>query len=81
MLYQQASGICNTLEHTIPILCKENEYDQALYFEEILNQVSNIFELGSYIGDSTYFLIYMEMKNSDKTIEYLEKMLGGFYKR
>ena len=79
MLYQQASGICNTLEHTISILCKDNEYDQALYFAEILDQVSNTFELGSYIGDSTYFLIYMEMKNADKTIEYLEKMFSGFY--
>lgn len=78
MLYQQASGICNTLEHTISILCKENEYDQALYFTEILERVSNIFELGSYISDSTYFLIYTEMKKTDKTLEYLRKMIDGF---
>lgn len=79
MLYQNANGICNTLMHTITILCKKKEYDDALYFADIITRVSDIFELGSYTGDFAYFTIYAEMKKPEKTLEYLQKMLDGFY--
>lgn len=78
MLYQQANGLISTLMHTIAILCKQKEYQDAIAYADIINHVAATFQLGSYIGNSSYFTIYAEMGEKEKSIDYLEKMMDGF---
>ena len=78
MLYQQASELISTMMHTIAILCKQKEFENAIYYADVINIISNTVHLGSYIANSSYFTIYAEMKNPDKTLDYLEKMLNEF---
>jgi len=75
MMYQQANGLMNTILHKVSVLCKEHQYDEALYLANISCQIAEIMDLGNYIGNTAYFTVYAEMKEAEQTINYLEKML------
>lgn len=78
MLYQRGNALVETLMHTIDMLCKKNEYEEALIYARIVSQIAEVLELGSYVGVSSYFEIYTKMQDKEHTLEYLEKMMDAF---
>lgn len=75
MMYQQANGLMSTMLHKVSVLCKEHKYDEALYFANISSQIAEIMDLGNYIGNTAYFTVYAEMKEAERMIDSMEKML------
>ncbi|MGB8453585.1 MAG: helix-turn-helix domain-containing protein [Anaerocolumna sp.] len=78
MLYRNSNGLMSTLLQIISLLCKQKDYDEALKHADLVSQVSSLFDLGSYAGNSTYFTIYAEMGDKDLAIDALEKMMNGY---
>lgn len=78
MLYQSSNGLLSNLMQIITLLCKRQEYDSALKYADLVSQVSLLFNLGNYAGNSSYFTIYAEMGNKELAIDALEKTMNDY---
>lgn len=78
MLYQKITEVNTVLMHDISILCRQKEYEEALSYAQLMEKVSELFVLGSYIKYAAYFTIYAEMGRKEKALENLEAMFDEF---
>lgn len=78
MEYQQANTIVSSFMHSIAILCKQKEYEKALLYAKKCGEIARTLDLGVYMEHSSLFIIYAEMKDKERTIEQLEKMVASY---
>jgi transcriptional regulator with XRE-family HTH domain len=78
MLYQKITDVNTVLMHDITILCRQKAYEEALSYAQLLEKVSELFALGSYIKHTAYFSIYAEMGDKEKALDSLEAMFDEF---
>lgn len=77
MIYKNANAIAGSLMQIISLLCRENQYEEALKYIELSEKLSVLLDLGSYIPASSKFEVYAEMKKVDESLDALEELLKG----
>lgn len=79
-LYSKLSDISNVLIGLAGKAKNEGDYEYALQLADIHYKIISIFELQDIMSQTNYIMcadIYAKMKDKDKTLEYLEKIVNN----
>lgn len=77
MVYQNANLIISIMLQLIEALCKQEEYDAAMKYAEIIRAAEESFELGRYNTFCGEMMIYLEKKEKKKSLELLEELVDN----
>lgn len=79
MIYEKANELINSLSLIGNLKCKEKNYNDALSYAKLSQVVAEHFQLGSYAANSSEFCILVEMKDKEKSLQVMRKMIDGLY--
>lgn len=76
LIFQHANSVIASLMYIVYLLCEQLDYKGALEYLELITNIANEFDLGSYIGLSTKLTVYLKMQEEEKIIDVLEEMMA-----
>ena len=76
-IYQNTNVIISTLMQIIELLCKQDDYDAAMKYAELIQAAEENFGLGRYNTFASKMLIFLEERDEEKALELLEKLVDN----
>jgi transcriptional regulator with XRE-family HTH domain len=80
-IISSSMDMIRTLSYRIDIAVKENRIEDGLYYLKVLEKVNKLFDLWPYNSHSANFEFYCKIKDPEKSIEALKKMLDALLEK